>query len=212
MPVSIHGSSRQPAHGELPSDETLVIHARGGDLDAFNLLVTRHQRTVFGVTARYLRSRELAEDVTQEAFLRAWRSLGSCRVEAGYCFRAWLLRIATNLALDCLRAQTRRPLDSLDDRRDGEESDWEPEASAESPADFAVRGDLALRLERLLGQLHPDHRLVVILSDVQGLSYGEVAGIAGVPVGTVKSRISRGRAQLRAILRADPLHRELLAS
>jgi RNA polymerase sigma-70 factor (ECF subfamily) len=204
--------NRQSAPAEQVSDNDLIVRARGGDLDAFNLLVIRHQRTVFGVAARYLRSRELAEDVTQETFLRAWRALDAFRVEAGYGVRAWLLRVAANLALDYLRRQARWPTDSLDDGRDEEDTAWQPDVDAESPADFAERGDLSAHLELLLSRLHPDQRLVVILSDVQGLSYGEVADITGVPLGTVKSRISRGRAQLRTILLDDPRHRELLAS
>lgn len=206
---------RDPRQAEStvpPCDAALVVRARAGDLDAFNQLVARHQRAAFGTAARYLRSRELAEDVTQEAFLRAWRRLGSFRVEAGECFRPWLLRIAANLALDYLRAQARRPTDPLDDLRDDDDTAWEPETTAESPLDFTLRDDLALHLEQLLGRLHPDHRLVVILSDVQGLPYGEVAAVTGVPIGTVKSRISRARAHLRAILATDQQELELLAS
>jgi RNA polymerase sigma-70 factor (ECF subfamily) len=193
-------------------DAALIDRARGGDLPAFNLLVAHHERAVFNVALRYMRSREQAEDVTQEAFLRAWRSLDSFRNDAGEGFRAWLLRIASNRALDVLRAGTRRPADSLDSRLDDSESAWEPEGSDETPLDFAVRGDLGTRLEHALGQIHPDQRLVIILSDIHGHAYEEIAEIAGVPVGTVKSRINRGRARLRAVLLADAGGRELLGA
>jgi RNA polymerase sigma-70 factor (ECF subfamily) len=193
-------------------DATLIERARGGDLASFNILVARHERAVYSVAVRYMRSRELAEDVTQETFLRAWRALDTFRSEAGEGLRTWLLRIAANRALDLLRAQARRPADSLDDRLDDQDTTWEPETADESPIDFALRGDLAARLEHALGRIHPDQRLVIILSDVQGMPYDEIAAIAGVPVGTVKSRINRGRARLRELLLVDPLGRELFGA
>jgi len=191
-------------------DAALIERARDGDLPAFNQLVARHERAVFNVALRYMRSREQAEDVTQEAFLRAWRSLESFRNDAGEGFRAWLLRIASNRALDVLRASSRRPADSLDSKLDDDESAWEPEGKDEGPLAFAVRGDLGTRLEDALGQIHPDQRLVIILSDIHGHAYAEIAEIAGVPIGTVKSRINRGRARLRELLLADAESRELL--
>jgi RNA polymerase sigma-70 factor (ECF subfamily) len=191
-------------------DAELIAAARGGDLDAFNFLVARHERVVYGVALRYLRSPEAAEDVTQDAFIRAYRSLDTFRNEAGEGFRTWLLRIASNRALDVIRAQGRRPSESLDSRLDDPEGSWEPEATDESATDFALRGELGERLEAALGQLPPDQRLVLILSDVQGYPYDEISAIAGVPLGTVKSRINRGRARLREILLADEGNRELL--
>jgi RNA polymerase sigma-70 factor (ECF subfamily) len=202
------GRSDNQHDGE--ADAALIERARGGDLPAFNQLVARHERAVYNVALRYMRSRELAEDVTQEAFLRAWRSLDTFRNDAGEGFRAWLLRIASNRALDVLRARSRRPADSLDSRLDDDESNWEPEGHHETPFDFAARGDLGSRLEAALGQIHPDQRLVVILSDIHGHPYDEIAEIAGVPIGTVKSRINRGRAKLRELLLADDDGKELL--
>jgi RNA polymerase sigma-70 factor (ECF subfamily) len=194
---------------ELP-DAALIERARRGDLPAFNALVTRHERAVYNVALRYMRAPELAEDVSQEAFVRAWRSLDTFRSEAGEGFRAWLLRIASNRALDVLRAQSRRPAESLNTRLDDEDSAWEPEEPGESPVDYSVRDELGAQLERALGQLHPDQRMVIVLSDVQGYAYDEVAAIVGVPLGTVKSRINRGRARLRELLLADTGNRELL--
>jgi RNA polymerase sigma-70 factor (ECF subfamily) len=201
---------RDDRQHEGEPDAALIERARGGNLSAFNQLVERHERAVFNVALRYMRSREQAEDVTQETFLRAWRSLDTFRNDAGEGFRAWLLRIASNRALDLLRASSRRPADSLDSRLDNDESAWEPEGTEETPIDFAVRGDLGARLEHLLGRIHPDQRLVVILSDIHGHAYDEIAEIAGVPIGTVKSRINRGRARLRDLLLADDAGRELL--
>ncbi len=191
-------------------DGVLIERARSGNLDAFNLLVARHERAAYNVALRYLRSPEQAEDVTQDAFIRAYRSLDTFRNDAGEGFRVWLLRITANRALDVLRASSRRPAESLDRRLDDEGSAWEPETADESPLEFTARDELAAKLERAIGQLHPDQRLVIILSDVQGLPYDEIAAIAGVPVGTVKSRINRGRARLRQLLLADVAGRELL--
>ena len=209
--LRLSGNRGEAQHDGEP-DAALIERARAGDLSAFNQLVSRHERAAFNVALRYMRSRELAEDVTQEAFMRAWRSLDTFRNDAGEGFRAWLLRITSNRALDVLRARSRRPADSLDSRLDDEESTWEPEGHDETPIDFAVRGDLGVRLEAALGQIHPDQRLVVILSDIHGHAYDEIAEIAGVPIGTVKSRINRGRARLREILLADDDSRELLGA
>jgi RNA polymerase sigma-70 factor (ECF subfamily) len=185
------------------SDGALIERAQQGDLDAFNLLVDRYQRAVYNVSLRYLRSPELAEDVTQDAFLRAYRALDTFRNDQGHGFRAWLLRIASNRALDTLRAQQRRGSDSLDARMDEDDSGWEPEDVTETPLQFAERGELSAALEASLGQLPPEQRLAVILADVQGYSYEEVAEITGAAAGTVKSRIHRGRGRLRVLLVAE---------
>lgn len=198
------------APSDAPSDESLVASARAGDLAAFNALVARHERAVYSVALRHLRSPDAAQDVTQDAFLRAWQSLDSFRSEHGGGFRAWVLRIAANRALDTLRASARRPEESIDARQERDESTWEPESSDESAVELVSRGELSGVLERALGQLQPDQRLAVILSDVQGYPYDEIAGISGVALGTVKSRINRGRARLREILLADEAGRELL--
>jgi RNA polymerase sigma-70 factor (ECF subfamily) len=191
-------------------DGVLIVRARDGDLDAFNQLVARHERAVYNTALRYMRAADLAEDVSQDTFVRAFRALHTFRNDAGEGFRAWLLSIAANRARDVLRAQARRPADSIDARLDDDDSTWEPEGHDESPLDFASRDELAARLEWALGRLAPDQRLTVILSDVQGHSYEEVAQITGVALGTVKSRLNRGRARLREILLAEDGGRELL--
>lgn len=182
------------------SDGELIARAQLSDLDAFNHLVTRHQSAVYSVALRYMRAPDLADDVTQDTFLRAYRAIDTFNNNGGIGFRSWLLRIASNRALDILRAQRRRPADSLDAALDDEESSWSPEDPSETPLQFAERGDLAQHLEWALGQLSPDQRIVIILSDIQGHSYEEIADITGVAPGTVKSRLHRGRARLREVL------------
>lgn len=184
---------------DLPDGE-LIARAQDSNLDAFNQLVTRHQNAVYSVALRYMRAPDLADDVTQDTFLRAYRSIETFHNDNGVGFRSWLLRIASNRALDVLRSQKRRPADSLDAAMDDEDSSWSPEDPSETPPQFAERGDLAQHLEWALGRISPDQRIVVILSDIQGHSYDEIAEITGIAPGTVKSRLHRARARLRKIL------------
>jgi len=178
----------------------LVRRAQAGELTAFNLLVLRHQDAAYSLALRFLGSRQAAEDATQEAFLRAYRGIARFRGER---FRSWLLSIVANAARDELRRQRRRPQQSLDAARDDpDRPDIDPPDPGPSPETSALRGELRGQLEQALLELPDDWRSVVILADVHGLSYEEVAQAVGVPVGTVKSRLSRARGRLRDLLRA----------
>jgi RNA polymerase sigma-70 factor (ECF subfamily) len=192
---------------EARHDERLILAAQRGDLASFNALVVRHERAVYNLCLRMLRDVASAEDTTQETFLKAWTAIETFR---GGLVRPWLLRIATNRCYDVLRARGRRPADSLDAEPFESEPTWTSQtAGGEHPEAFAARAELSVHLERALVTLPDDQRLVVMLSDVQGHSYDEIAEIAGVAVGTVKSRLSRARARLREALREDPAAREL---
>ena len=194
-------------NAEALVDERLIRAAQAGELASFNALVVRHERAVFNVCLRLLRDVPAAEDVTQETFVKAWSSLGTFR---GGVVRPWLLRIATNRCYDVLRARGRRPADSLDAELFEIEPTWSTHAAREDdPETFAARAELSIYLERALTSLPDDQRLAVILSDAQGYGYDEIAQIMGVALGTVKSRISRGRARLRQALRDDPTAGEL---
>jgi RNA polymerase sigma factor (sigma-70 family) len=191
---------------EARIDERLIRNAQAGDLPSFNTLVTRHERVVYSVCLRMLRDGSDAEDATQDTFIRAWTAIDSFR---GGLVRPWLLRIATNRCYDILRASGRRPADSLDAELFEAQPQWTTQtATAEHPEQHAARNELSTMLERTLGELPEDQRLAIILSDIQGHSYDEIAAIADVAVGTVKSRISRARSRLREILLADPVARE----
>lgn len=193
---------------EARIDERLIRNAQAGDLPSFNTLVTRHERVVFNVCLRVLRDGALAEDATQDTFVKAWTAIDSFR---GGVVRAWLLRIATNRCYDVLRAKGRRPADSLDSELFESEPDWSSQSDvAEHPEDHASRRELSVFLEHALGSLPDDQRMVIILSDVQGNSYEEVAAITGVAIGTVKSRISRARSKLRDVILSHPEAREHL--
>ena len=189
-------------------DERLVQQAQAGDLEAFNELVVRHERTVYGVCLRLLRDPTQAEDATQDAFIRAWSAIDSFR---GGLVRPWLLRIATNRTYDIIRAKNRRPAQSLDAQSFEIEPEWTSQATgAEHPESFAARSELSSHLETALGKLPEDQRLAIILSDVQGYAYEEIALVMDIAVGTVKSRISRGRSRLRTLLQESTRDRELL--
>lgn len=197
-----------PFDPEAARERRLIDAAKQGDLASFNVLVTLHERAVYGLCFRMLREQMAAEDATQDAFLKAWSSIGSFR---GEMFRAWLLRIATNRCYDVIRAKGRRPADSLDALPFEPEPAWTSQASGtEQPEQHAARAELSRCLEQALAALPDDQRLVIILSDIEERSYEEIAEIAGVAVGTVKSRLSRARAKLRESLRAQPEQRELL--
>lgn len=168
----------------------LIERSKQGDVDAFNRLVLMYQTQVYNVALRMLGNPQTAEDVTQEAFISAFRNIRRFR---GGSFRAWLLHIAANAARDQFRSMKRRPSLSLDTLK------ADP-ADSEAVETHALRRELGEEISRGLAQLPPDQRLAVVLSDIQGLSYEEMAQAMDCSVGTVKSRLSRGRAQLRDYL------------
>ena len=187
-----------------PLDEKeLVDRSRQGDLEAFNCLVIAYQDRVYNLCLRMLGSPQAAEDAAQETFLSAYRSVGRMR---GPSVRSWLLRIAANASIDELRRRRRQRQISLEAPAPGTDSKRPLEVadSAEGPERLALHGELREALQVELLRLPPDQRLAVILCDLEGLSYEEIAAGMGRSIGTVKSRISRGRARLREALREQP--------
>jgi RNA polymerase sigma-70 factor (ECF subfamily) len=181
----------------------LIARARQGDLDAFNHVVEQYQRSVYNLCLRMLSSPQAAEDATQEAFISAYRAINSYR---GGSFRSWLFRIATNACYDELRRRRSRPAISLDEPRGPEELPIDLPQTGPSLEDHAQQLELAGYLQEALGALPADQRAAIVLCDVQGFDYSEIAQITGVSLGTVKSRIARARARLRELLST---HREL---
>lgn len=171
--------------------------ARQGDVAAFNRLVVQYQTLVYNVSLRTIGNRDDAADATQEAFVSAYRSIGTFR---GGSFKAWLLRIAVNACYDVLRRRQRRPAGSLDELN--EQGDVEVAApDGLGPEAAAIGAETAGAIEAALATLPADQRVLVLLCDVQGLSYEEAADATQVALGTVKSRLSRARARLRDHLR-----------
>ena len=171
-------------------EDELIQRAKQGDLDCFNRLVERYQREVYNLCLRMLGNTQAAEDATQDAFLSAFRGVGKFR---GGSFRAWLCRIAANACRDQFRLQRRRPTTSLDTIP----IELEFDQRAPSPEEYALRQELGEEINRALAALPSDQRLAVILRDVEGLDYEEIAQATASSLGTVKSRLSRGRARLR---------------
>ena len=190
----------------------LVARSRRGDTHAYNQLVERHQAGAYALALRMLGDPDAAADVTQDAFFSAYRALASFK---GSSFRAWLYRIVSNGCFDHFRARARRPATSLDaalGAESGEGASGAGEArfgvalmdQSYDPERVALRAELIEQIERALLMLPPDQRLAVVLCDIQGLPYDEIARIMDTAPGTVKSRISRARARLRDILGQQP--------
>jgi len=171
--------------------------AQRGDPTAFNELVLTYQTSVFNVALRTLGHPEDAADATQETFLSAYRAIQEFR---GGSFKAWLLRIAVNTCYDVLRRRQRRPSTSLEVVV--EESGDIPRLADRQvgPERAALASETISAVEQALLTLPGDQRTIVVLCDIQGLSYEEAADIEGIALGTVKSRLSRARARLRQFL------------
>jgi RNA polymerase sigma-70 factor (ECF subfamily) len=183
-----------------PDEADLLARVRKGDLAAFNLLVEHYQTAVFNLCLRMLSSPQVAEDATQEAFIAAYRHLDKFR---GGSFRSWLFRIAANACYDELRRRKARATTSLDEPIGSGERRFDAPDAAPSPAERAEQSELRDMLARALAEIPADQRLAVTLCDVQGLDYAEIAEVMECSLGTVKSRIARGRLRLRTILLAQ---------
>jgi RNA polymerase sigma-70 factor, ECF subfamily len=186
---------------------SLIQSAQRGDLDSFNTLVLSYQDQVYNTALRILNDEELAADASQEAFLSAFKSLNSYR---GGSFKAWLLRTVTNACYDELRRKKRRPTTPLEpETEEGDEVEsprWLADPNA-SPEDDLDKAELEHAIQHCLENLPTDFRMVVVLADIQGLDYREVAIAAKTPIGTIRSRLARARLRLRECLQG---FRELL--
>lgn len=184
------------------NEQQLIAAAQRGDVAVFNQLVLQYQGLVYRTAYRVLSDAEAAADATQDAFISAFKHLRSFR---GGSFRAWLLRIVTNWCYDQLRAKRARPatsLDALSADPDGPALQFIGPQS-ESPQEYAERRELGETIQRGLDSLPDEQRMAVVLSDIEGFTYEEIADIMGTTVGTCKSRLSRGRARMRGYLMAN---------
>jgi RNA polymerase sigma-70 factor, ECF subfamily len=185
----------------LPDEAAVIERAAGGDRTAFTRLMEHYQKACYGLAWRLLGDADQAADATQDAFIHAYRAIGSYR---GGVFRSWLLRITANASYDILRRAQRRPAGPLPDPEEG--APELPDLAAVNPVEEATRSELYRHLEIALARLPEDQRTAVVLCDVYGMDYNEVAVMTRSALGTVKSRIHRGRLRLRELM-AD--HREL---
>ena len=179
-------------------ESRLIKEAQNGSLSAFNQLVMAYQGTAYNVAYRVIGNSDSAADACQDAFLKAYKALGQYK---GGSFKSWLLRIVTNTCYDQIRYKSRRPASSLEDITENpDEHNTKLVSDDERPEEHVLRGELNDLLQLGINQLPEDQRIILVLCDVQGLSYQEAADIVDQPLGTVKSRLSRGRRRLRDYL------------
>ena len=175
-------------------ERALIEAAAGGDPAAFEKLMRMHEGKMYAVALRMCASREDAQDSMQEDMIRAYRAIENFRFQSS--FSTWIYRITMNTCLDELRRRKVRQATSLDALLD---AGWAP-SGGESPEGHAMEQDRKRALEQAIRTLPEDMRAAIVLRDIQGYSYDEIADILSVNVGTIKSRISRGREKLREIL------------
>jgi RNA polymerase sigma-70 factor (ECF subfamily) len=176
-------------------DLSLIERSRAGDLDAFNDLVRLYQDSLFALVVRMVPDRDQAADAVQEAFFSAYRNLRSFR---GGSVKSWLNRICVNAAMDTQRARKRRPVQPYPEFED---EAWQPRAGDDvDPERIAVRTERSRAIRSAMAEITDDQRTAIVLYDVEGYDYNEIAELTGVSLGTVKSRIHRGRLSLREIL------------
>lgn len=188
---------------DSPELVALISRAAKGDEAAFSSLVERYEKLVFNLAYQYTQNREDAADVSQEVFLKLWRTLSSFRGESS--FSTWIFRITQNSALDLLRKRAGNPTVSLTmEEEDGEEAGRERDLVDQSvehdPAASVERSERATAVRAAIASLRADHREILVLREMRGYSYTEISEMLGLELGTVKSRINRARIQVKEFL------------
>lgn len=186
--------------GEQDEEQGQIAAAQAGDLEAFNVLVLRYQDSVYSLAYRIMGDPESAADAAQDAFITAFRRLETYR---GGQFRSWLFRITTNTCYDILRYHKRRPATHIDDLPGSDNDDGPPlPDTLETPEQAAQSAELQRAIQNCITALKADQRIVLVMSDIEGYSYQEIADHIEAQLGTVKSRLSRARATVRNCLQA----------
>jgi RNA polymerase sigma-70 factor (ECF subfamily) len=193
-------SKEQARKLEAEEDRALILKAKAGDSGAFRRLVERHQSRAFAIAIGLVRDENDARDIVQEAFLRVHRGLDS--FEGGSSFFTWLYRIVANLSIDAMRKPSRRESEALDleIRDDGPEQPLLSRLDGADPADVVRRGEIRRRIEAALEELPPYHRGVILMRELEGMSYEEMAEAMGVSKGTIMSRLFHARRKLQRAL------------
>lgn len=181
-------------------EHALINDARRGDVQAFNTLVLHYQQSVYNFTLRILGDPASAEDATQKAFISAYKALN--RYKHGN-FKAWLFRIANNKCYDLLRKQKRHPEPSIEQVTEENESPAFLRDDNPLPEEQLARSEILKAVERCLDDLPEGQRAAVVLCDVEGYEYSEIADILSISLGTVKSRLNRARRKLQDCLRGS---------
>lgn len=193
-------AGRQPAGARTAltsSDAELVQRCRQGDQQAWSEIVRQYSRRIYNLAYRFTASHTAAEDLTQEVFIRVYRSLDQYDQRLGDLSN-WLMRLARNLIIDDYRKRQRTPTDSSDDL---DSHEFHLRASIDSPQRALERQERKLQVLAAINKLSADLRECVILRDIEELAYQEIVNLLQIPEGTVKSRINRGRIELAKVLR-----------
>ena len=188
-------------------EEELITRSQNGDMDAFEELVARYERRVYSIAFRFMGNQEDASDLAQEAFLKAYQAIKNFRQEAS--FSTWICRIVSNVCRDQLRKAKRTIQTSLDEEVWLEEGTVTKQVKDHAPTTEQVyeRKELKEYLQGLINNLNPEYRMVVVLRDIQGYSYEEIAEMLNCSLGTVKSRLNRARKVLREQINSDEIGR-----
>jgi RNA polymerase sigma-70 factor (ECF subfamily) len=202
-PVIPASNTKQQRAKEAEEDRILIGRAQAGDRVAFRKLVERHQRRAFSIALALVRDENDARELVQDAFLRVYKGLGS--FQGGSSFFTWLYRIITNLSIDLIRKPGRQIGELHEDRAelDGDQDIDFPFLSrvdGADPADVVRRREIAARLQKALDALPPYHRGVIVMREIEGLSYEEMAQAMGVSKGTIMSRLFHARQKLQKAL------------
>jgi len=184
-------------------EEELITRSQNGDMDSFEELIVRYERRVYSIAFRFMGNQEDASDLAQEAFLKAYQAIKNFRQEAS--FSTWICRIVSNVCRDQLRKAKRTIQSSLDEEVWLEEGTVTKQFKDNSPTAEQVyeRKELKEYLQGLIDNLNPEYRMVVVLRDIQGYSYEEIAEMLDCSLGTVKSRLNRARKALREQINSD---------
>lgn len=181
------------------NEEKLISRAAKGDASAFNELLGMHEKKMYAVCLRMCANNEDAQDCLQEAMLRIFRSISGFKGQSS--FSTWVYRVTMNTCLDELRKKKNKQSTSLDGLL---ETGWSPSNDSDTPEHHAIAKEKRVAIRSAISELPDDMRAAVVLRDIQGFSYDEISEILGINVGTIKSRISRGREKLREKIRLKP--------
>ncbi len=181
----------------------LIQRSQAGDMDAFEELLLRYEKKVYSIAYKYMGGPEDAGDLAQEALIKAWQSIGSFRGESS--FGTWLGRITSNCCLDALRRRKRIQTTSLDELIELDEGSVRRELPApqDTPEEAVIRRETVQYVQSLLGQMREEYRIVLVMRELEGRSYEEIAALLSCSLGTVKSRIFRARAFLKEQILQD---------
>ena len=185
-------------------DETILIQkSQQGDMDAFEQLLLRYEKKVYTIAYKYMGNAEDASDLAQEALIKAYQSIGTFRGESS--FATWIGRITANRCLDELRKRKRLQTTSLDEEMELEEGSVQKEIASEkdTPEQHTIRQETVQYVQQKLAQMRDEYRLVLVLRELEGHSYEDIAEMLNCSLGTVKSRISRARNYLKELVLAD---------